>query len=232
MQFNLRYHITKTLLLVFFFSFSFISSYSQEDISPNANVEPATTGGSMTFLPSTLVNWKAALIKNKVQLNWSTTIERNADYYIIEKSTDGKNFTEAGRVDAGINSENRKDYSFTENAGINEGIVYYRLKSADLDGKRRFSDVIAVRVAGVTASTGISTFPNPVINHLNITLPANWSGKRVTVNVYNVNGIMVKQLVKETASKTEKVDVNYLQPGMYIVKAVSGNETAVQQVIK
>ena len=187
----------------------------------------------MTFLPSTLVNWKAELLKGEVRLNWSTTIERNAAYYIVEKSTDGKTFAEAGRVEAGINSENRKDYSFTDNVGVDDGMVYYRLKSADFDGRRRLSDVRTVRVANITtASNAISAFPNPVVNKVHLTLPPTWTGKRVILNIYNTNGIIVKQVVRETASKMETVDVNHLQPGVYIVKAISGNETAVQQLIK
>ena len=165
-------------------------------------------------------------------MRWSTTIERNADYYIVEKSTDGRTFTEAGKVDAGINSENRKDYFFADNAGVNDGTVYYRLKSTDLDGKRRLSDVRTVRVANTTAAAAISTYPNPVVRDLNITLPPTWSGKKVSLDIYNVNGIIVKQVVRQAAGKTETIDINYLQPGMYIVKATSGKETALQQLIK
>jgi hypothetical protein len=42
----------------------------------------------------------------------------------------------------------------------------------------------------------------------------------------------VKHTLKEAASSTESIDVNNLQPGVYVVKANAGNETATQQIVK
>jgi hypothetical protein len=272
MLFTMRYFKTKTFLLVFIFSFSFFSSFSQGHVFQNASLEsgkagadkavypfpPATTamvtgtrlnvdevtfslGGenftpasssAMTFLPSTLIDWKAEVVKNNVQLNWSTTIEKNATHYIVERSTDGKVYTEAGNVAAGVNSENRKHYSFTDFINVNEGLVYYRLKSTDLDGRTRVSDVRTVRITKAVQSLAVNTYPNPVVTDLNITLPGNWCGKKLSVDIYNVNGVLVKHMVRETASKTETIDVNQLKPGIYVVKANAGEETAVKQIIK
>jgi hypothetical protein len=237
---------TKTFLFVLSFSLSVSSSFSQEH---NANAKSADSLKSdleksvavnaaseekveKTFLPSTLINWKAEQVKNKVHLKWTTTIEKNAKYYTIEKSVDGKTFSEAGRIPAEIKNENRKDYSFTDDVTLNEGIMYYRLRGADVDGASRISDVRAVRLAKAFAEVSIKTFPNPFVKELKICFPYNWQGKQVNVWIYNLNGVLVKQLLKEAASQTETVDVNQLQAGVYIVKANSGTETSIMRIIK
>jgi hypothetical protein len=65
-----------------------------------------------------------------------------------------------------------------------------------------------------------------------VTLPANWPGKKVSMDIYNMSGVRVKHTLKEAASSTESIDVNNLQPGVYVVKANAGNETATQQIVK
>ncbi|MBC7902758.1 MAG: hypothetical protein H7Y27_05020, partial [Gemmatimonadaceae bacterium] len=46
-------------------------------------------------LPVSVINWGATTNNNNVDLRWSTTFERNSSHFVIEKSTDGKHFTDA-----------------------------------------------------------------------------------------------------------------------------------------
>jgi hypothetical protein len=183
-----------------------------------------------TFLPVTLVDWKADLVKKNVNLKWTSTIEKNASHYAIERSFDGKNFRTIATVSAAGNSENRKDYAYTDHIGDNQGVVYYRLVSADVDGKKRVSEIRTVRTA--TNTLEISVYPNPVVNDLRIAVPANWQGKKVNFEIVNTSGVAVNRMVKDRAMSTETVAVNQLMPGLYIVKATCGSESAVQQLVK
>ena len=66
-------------------------------------------------------------------LRWSTSSEHNSDYFLLERSTDGKLWEEIGTVKSAGNSDNRQDYQFVD-IDFREVVNYYRLKQLDLDG--------------------------------------------------------------------------------------------------
>ncbi len=67
--------------------------------------------------------------------------------------------TEAGNVKATGNSNWRIKYAFTDNKPVN-GAVWYRLRTVDLDGTSRYSNVI--RLVNTTSHINVlSVTPNP-----------------------------------------------------------------------
>ncbi|GAC1427630.1 MAG: hypothetical protein NVSMB7_04530 [Chitinophagaceae bacterium] len=44
----------------------------------------------VNLLPVTLINWNAAYVNHNIALKWTTTTERNASHFIIERSFDGE----------------------------------------------------------------------------------------------------------------------------------------------
>lgn len=67
-------------------------------------------------------------------LKWSTASEYNSDYFSIQRSRDGINWTEVGKKISSGNSTVKNDYSYTDYY-LNDGIVYYKLIQYDFDGK-------------------------------------------------------------------------------------------------
>ncbi len=170
-----------------------------------------------------------------VQLNWATSMEKNASHFSIEKSTDGRNYSEAGVVFAAGNSSNLIRYSFTDNniSASNATVIYYRLRSIDYDGSSELSQVRSIRLSKENGK-GISilAYPNPVTSELQVTIPASWNGKKVNYQVYNNNGQAVIKKLGVMASQTETLSVQTLTPGIYIIKASCNGEIAHQKVIK
>jgi hypothetical protein len=190
-------------------------------------------GASM--LPVQLSDWKAAMAKRDVLLNWTAALERNTRHFVVERSFDGTAFSAIGQVSAAGNSDVKRDYSYTDSKpGFNAGVIYYRLATVSSDGKTEYSAVRTVRVApAATAGTiAISTYPNPTVNGLNITVPANWQGKKVTFEIFNVNGLLVKTVVNNNAGQVEHMQVSALSRGLYIVKATAGEVSATQRIVK
>lgn len=66
-------------------------------------------------------------------LYWSTLSERDADFFLIERSTNGKDWTEIGTVNAVGNSTDLNKYQIIDVSFASE-INYYRLKQFDNDG--------------------------------------------------------------------------------------------------
>ena len=92
-----------------------------------------------------------------------------------------------------------------------------------------------VRITAAAATAGsmaISTYPNPTVDALNITVPANWQGKKVTFEIFNVNGLLVKTVVNSNAGQVEHMQVTALSRGLYIVKATAGEVSATGRIVK
>lgn len=170
-----------------------------------------------------------------VQLNWATSMEKNVSHFSIEKSTDGRNYSEAGIVFAAGNSSNLIKYSFTDNNinANNATVIYYRLRSVDIDGRSELSTIRSIRL-GTKGGRGMSilAYPNPVTNELRVTIPSDWQGKKVSYELYNNNGQVVVKNIEMTSSQTQALNVNSLAPGFYIAKVTCDGEVAQQKIIK
>ena len=127
------------------------------------------------------------------------------------------------------------NYFFTDK-DINtsrSGIIYYRLRSIDIDGTSELSAIRMVTTGNQNRqAVAISTYPNPVGNDLRITIPTNWQGKKVTYELLGNNGQAVKRNVIASANQTESINLTSLAPGFYIARAICNGESAQQKIIK
>ena len=186
-------------------------------------------------LPVKLESFTAILNNNsnKVDLRWITSYEKNVSHFVVEKSTDGKTYNDAGVVFAYGNSSDIMNYTFTDMVTKQENIIYYRLRSVEADGKFDYSATRIIRTAKQSENTvTILTYPNPVTSELRITIPANWQGKKVKYELLNANSQVVKRTETGSGSQTETMSVSSLTPGLYVVRVGCGTESATQKIIK
>jgi len=187
----------------------------------------------ISFLPVTLINWNAAYTNNNIALKWTTTEERNASHFIIERSFDGIEYSDVAMLFAAGNSDINNYYTYNDKVPAgNSGIIYYRLKMVDMDGRYKTSDVRIVRIGKSADGVKILAYPNPVVNDVRITIPQNWQGKQVSYQLTNANGQVIKSYTVQYASQTEIINMEQSPAGMYIMRVINGNETAVQAVVK
>jgi len=205
---------------------------------PNSNSINDNFGGCLTapvfVLPVKLISFSAVLANNKVDLKWATASEINVSHFVVERSTDGANYTDAGVVFAYGNATDKTNYNFSDNVStIQSGVVYYRLRSVDIDGKVQYSETRIIRInKGKENTITIQTFPNPVTNELRITIPAAWQNKKVIFDLFNVTGQGSKKIETANSSQTETVNTSNLAPGLYIVKVSCEGQSIHQKIIK
>lgn len=186
-------------------------------------------------LPVKLTSFTASLRQDqaKVDLKWTTASEINVSHFVIEKSYDGKNFSDAGVMFAYGSMSEKANYSFADNInGSGQPIIYYRLRSVDNDSKIQFSEIRIIRIGKQAESLALMTYPNPVAGELRVTVPSAWQGKSLLIELFNQGGQRIKALKTGSASQTETIMVSDLNKGFYIVKASCGIEIAQQKVIK
>jgi hypothetical protein len=131
-----------------------------------------------------LVYFKAAPEKQKVNLNWETASEVNSDYFTIERSDDGTNFSALTTVHGKGNSTTNTAYNYSDNEPLH-GISYYRLKQFDFDGTSHTFNTVTVSMETVT---DIRIYPNPVPAGGTATIEIPHSDNQVEVSMVNIEG--------------------------------------------
>ncbi len=204
---------------------------------------PAFTAASNTFyigsvdgvsspLPITLVSFKASVVKDIVQLDWSTSAEVNNDLFTVERSSNGEGFSDIGQVKGSGTSTVGHSYKLTDYAPI-PGKSYYRLKQTDFDGKFAYSKIIFVTYEGLT-SPRVVVYPNPSDGlNINISLSKESLGKTVSVKVHDING---KELLQSSTESLNSIQLKIALPqsfpsGIYIISVAVDQDIFRQRLI-
>lgn len=214
-------------------SFSF--TYSWRDA---AGIEGNTAGysaQSLQSLPVILESFDAQWNGDHTTLNWRTASEKNADYFIIERSTNLIDFEPIIRKTAIGNSLYSSEYS-----AIDYGIsaqtsetVYYRLKMVDLDGAVEFSDIKTVqRHPGKTITT-YNIWPVPFQSELQISFHSE-SKEQIAFRLCDVQGRMIKEVNATPSVGANQFNLNFgdLKAGTYILTLTQGQQTSNYKLFK
>ncbi len=156
-------------------------------------------------------------------LSWATVSEVNNDYFDIEHSLDGENFTAIGRVGPKSNSRAESDYNFIHENPI-QGVHYYRLKQVDLDGIYSHSEVKSVEVI---KEGEVTIFPSMVQDR--ITIRHNFLNP-AQVRIYNMSGQEMVSYDRVDIETT--LDVSILTSNVYIVHVTSGAQQVTRKIVK
>lgn len=177
--------------------------------------------GTITFyenttfsLPLQLVGFSGSREAGYNQLQWSTAAELNTKMFEIEQSLDGRIFTRLASVAAAGNGSNT--YSIKDVTVYNSK-VFYRLKMIDIDGRFTYSAVIWINSE---LAAGVSIYPNPVRNVININV-GNEKLLGTRAGIYDVNGRMVQNII--LTNRQVQVNAHPLANGMYAIKFADGS---------
>lgn len=185
-------------------------------------------------LPVSLKSFDAKLVSTTAVLNWTAETESNFSHYIVEKSNDGKEFSNLTMI-FGADGANSSGTSYSYSESLEKaagGLVYYRLKMVDIDGSYKYSHVRILKLHKLQNSVAISTYPNPVTSELRITIPDNWQDQKVVYDMLSPNGRIVKRVVNNRASQTETINMNDVNAGTYVIRLTTSEGSAVQQIVK
>ncbi|MEO8108993.1 MAG: T9SS type A sorting domain-containing protein [Ginsengibacter sp.] len=185
-------------------------------------------------LPVTLIMFNAVLQQNGiVKLDWKTTMEINCAKYKVERSLDGKVFSEVASVDGNGTTAVLHSYSAIDDVSSLSGpILYYRLQQMDIDRKGSYSKVVPVRVKQLEKALVIS--PNPFNSYLNINV--NWGEtETITARIINVQGkeILMKRIQLNKGANYIKIDeLSNIPAGNYFIQFISAEERYSAKITK
>ena len=174
--------------------------------------------------PVTLKGFNASVVNNLTKLTWTSENELNVAGYQLEKSVDGKIFTQVSAT----NPSGKSTFTYTSNDFAPKGITYYRLKVTNMDGTFSYSNVISVN--GKLTGTGVHIYPNPVFS--NVTVSYNKVSGNASLLVYTTDGKFVTTSKLTEGSTQTTVDVSALKSGKYILTLNDGTEKQSTVLIK
>ena len=180
----------------------------------DGKVGDGSYSGYDTPLPIELMSFEASVREKEVHLAWQTASETNNDFFTLEKSKNGEDWSVFAEIDGAGNSSEVLSYAYTDHTPYH-GVSYYRLKQTDFDGQFEYSDMLVVDVSEEVNNYLI--YPNPVFN--DITLRAS-ERELSNITVQDLSGQDVTHLSKEQSRNSGKVvlDLNNLPTGMYLIK--------------
>lgn len=146
-----------------------------------ANRFAVVFGRQSNLLPVKIANFAAAQTSQGVQIVWTVHEESNIDYYELQRSGNGQDFTTISVTKASETISNVKKYSYTD---FIWGLNYYRLKIIERSGEIQYGRVISYN--GI-AQMSFRVYPNPLQGReLHISAKASTPGSYDLV-LYNQN---------------------------------------------
>ncbi len=193
-------------------------------ISGNQSFEPLGTSviSFESVIPVELVNFRATVSNNTVELNWETKSETNNRGFGIERNQKSKvkshmEWESIGFVEGKGTTTETQMYSFTDN-NLKAGNYAYRLKQIDVDGAFIYSNEIEVNITAPNEFALYQNFPNPFnpVTKIRYSIPGNVETRcGVSLRVYDILGNEVSTLVDE-----------FKEPGVYEVEFDASNLTS------
>jgi hypothetical protein len=187
---------------------------------------------SLGSLPIKLLSFNAENESTSVKITWKTASEENNNFFTIERSTDGKEFTAIATLPGAGTTLKTSSYEFSDKNPI-KGRSYYRLSQTDFDGKSETFNAVTLDVtaAGDEDSGSFQIYPNPLtgtVLNVAISNPANGSieildGKGKSILAQNVNS---------DDNNVELTLDESVTPGVYFVNYKTGSSRKTIRLVK
>ena len=193
-----------------------------------STTSPVTNFGDFTFgstgfvsLPISLTSFTVFQREKVVKLKWETMIEKNNDYFIVEKTKDGSNFELVAKLKGAGNHSGLLQYE-TDDIRPFDGISYYRLSQIDSDGEKISYPLQTLSLTDNT-ELAILMYPNPIKNEeedLQIEIKDQLNQVAV-ITILNLLGETLKSETRYLTNQNEVINLNLkreLSNGIYIIQ--------------
>jgi hypothetical protein len=215
------------------------SNSSTFDFSINDNPNLIPPGESFAVLgclapqplPVELISFVGEHKDRVNKLYWNCASESHNDYFTIERSSDGQNWTVIATVDGAGFSQSLTHYSTIDPYPL-MGINYYRLSQTDFDGTKRKYKTIAISTEVEIEHLFSDVYPNPTDNSFYF----NYGGKDfnsvIEVNIFNTAGQLMISKTIDTFNSTQSMEIETidLPTGIYYVSISQSDKREMKKI--
>jgi hypothetical protein len=196
---------------------------SKEYGNPNYRPQLVLQVMSGTSQQTTGVDWlnlEALPGTDDVQVNWWVSREKGINLYQLQRSIDGISFQNIGLAASQGDIHAPRMYSLVDADPLAQH-KYYRIQATGESGYVSYSEVVNLDQSSAVLT--FSVYPNPLeadqLLHIDLEVP---QAGPVLLSVFNYQGaqIMSEPRSMTQTNETLEVDINALQPGLYIVSVM------------
>lgn len=188
--------------------------------SSTAGASSGCVIATIGIVPIKLINFSAKVEQgNTCLLKWTSTQESGSVKYVIQKSDEGRNFTDVTSINGTLLPTNNYSY---KDAIAKNGNFYYRIKAIELTGNISYSEIAMVKNE---SAMGFSIYPNPANSDV---IKMNLSSKILPAYIEIINAQGNSILVDKTSQSLYSIHKN-LPKGIYIVKVTGNNNISVTE---
>ena len=185
-----------------------------------------------TTMPVAWLDFAASRQENDVLLTWATAHEQNSDFFLVDRSYDGRAFEGRERVTAAGFSAQRSDYHYldTDLEMPTSKAVFYRLKQVDLDGSFHYSSILELQPQADATPLEMAIFPNPATDYFKV--KPHFSGS-ARLRVFNMAGniVYVGTLAQGDSGREIEFDEPGWPPGVYIMELSDGRSRRQEKLV-
>ena len=186
-------------------------------------------------LPVKFTGFAVTKINNQALLKWNVENEDdNTDRYELERSVNGASFEKFQTINASKNGRSSDSYSFIlQNLSSikNSGVIYFRIKQIDKDGKFVYTDIKNIRLS--TKGIFAAVYPNPIKQSTTLTFDL-VENSRVTYSITDVSGKTMEtyQVQGFKGSNIKTLNLGKYAAGAYTLKVQAGDDVITLPIVK
>jgi hypothetical protein len=230
----------------------YVSTIANGDVTDYTNMfygipsdPPTNNGGAspsfvtiqpFSVLPARFKSFDVIKKNNAAVLNWLIENESAiTDKYIIESSVNGVDFPNVVATIAAYNNGRGSNvYSFIQDnlsTIRSSGVIYYRVKQIDKDGKSAYTPIKNLRLDG--KAFAVNAYPNPVKNFTKLAIDLVQDSKLI-ISLTDASGKQVKNMELQgfKGLNTRPLNLSTLSNGNYMLKVQSATETKLLPIVK
>lgn len=178
-----------------------------------------------TPLHISFLSFTSNVIKNNVELKWTTERETNNRGFSVERSntSDSTNWSGIAFVNGNGTTNQPENYTYTDRK-LNTGKYNYRLKQIDFNGSYNYHNLSNEVEIGIPSKFSLSeNYPNPFnpMTKIDYELPVD--GK-VSIVIFDITGREIATLVKDKKKAgyyTLEFDGSSIASGMYFYRIIA-----------
>ena len=176
-------------------------------------------------LPVELCCFQAKVQNNQTFLTWKTLSETNNSHFNIQRSNNGIEFKDIGRVEGNGTTQIKQNYQFLDEHPL-ESTNYYRLQQVDFNETIEYSNTISVDFQ--SEEKKITLLPNPNQGIFELSLQGFSIGNGSIEILTNIGQRYYFENYELTDFNTQiPINLKNTPSGIYILKLTHSNETVI-----
>lgn len=209
-------------------SYMSVEAYSSGDYLKLDMLCLTTDQDNNSVLPIELNDFSARLTAaQQVRLDWETETELNNDFFLIERSQDGKQWIKVATEPGAGTSYHPLQYSLLDENPLT-GLSYYRLKQTDFDGTFSYSDIVSVQLDKKVDLKALKyqVFPNPATDMIFVDI-----AEEANVELLDALGRRLDIPAQSASAAGMTLPLTGLSPGIYYLRIRAEDQQVTEKII-